>query len=145
MLAATALTALLGPPVAAPEGDPDPGLLSRLTRIENAFRQGNAGALRDSCASAGKVRLDLQNLVVEQGSYGTGQVQVIFDQIFDQFHTSAFAFAKDDVKVSPPGTAFARGRWVRRARGGSEAVDTLTFTLRQESGEWRVHEIRSSR
>jgi hypothetical protein len=145
MLVAAAFTTLPGPAAIARASEPDAGLLSRLERIETAFRQGSAGALRDSCASAGKVRLDLQDVVAEQGSYGAGQLQVIFDQIFDQYRTSAFAFTRDDVKVSPPGTAFARSRWVRRARGGSEAVDTLTFTLRQEGGEWRVHEIRSSR
>jgi hypothetical protein len=145
MLVATTLTTLLSPFTHAGDDDPDPGLLSRLARIEAAFRQGSAGALRDSCVTSGRVRLDLESVAVEQGSYGTGQVQVIFGQIFEQYRTSAFVFARDDVKVSAPGTAFARSRWSRRGRGGSEAVDTLTFTLHQEGGDWRVHEIRSSR
>ena len=48
--------------------------------------------------------------------------------------------------VTTPGVAFARARWLRKASGGgSDVTDTVTFTLRQESGDWRIHEIRSSR
>ena len=146
--AAAALAAAAGlrasPPVQA-EGV-DPQLSSRLQRIESAFRGGDAGALRPCFASSGKVRVDLKDLTDGPASYGPGQLQVVFEQIFDGHRTREFAFRKQDVTVPSAGTAFAKGRWVRRARtGGQETVDTLTFTLREENRDWRIHEILTSR
>jgi hypothetical protein len=124
---------------------PDPALSSRLRHIESAFREGDAGSLRLSFSSGGRVRVELRDLPEGQGAYGPGQLQAIFNRIFEQVRTEDFAFGKDDVRVAIPGTAFARGRWVRRApTRGPETVDMLTFTLREESGDWRILEIRSS-
>jgi len=141
-LAAVGMTAI---PAVSAEG-PDPALWARLQRIEGAFRGGDAGALRPSFVATGKVRVDLKDLTEGPASYGPGQLQVIFEQIFDEHRTREFTFRKQDVTVSSPGTAFAKGRWVRRARtGGQETVDTLTFTLREENQDWRIHEILTSR
>jgi len=146
--AAAALAAAAGlhysPPVLADGVDPQ--LSSRLRSIESAFRGGDAGALRPCFASSGKVRVDLRGLTDGPASYGPGQLQVVFEQIFDGNRTREFAFRKPDVTVPSPGTAFAKGRWVRRAKtGGKESVDTLTFTLREENQDWRIHEILTSR
>ena len=131
---------------AGPRGEPDAALKSRLRRIEGAFREGSAGSLRQSFSESGKVRVDLKELTDEPASYGCGQLQVVFARIFDENQTREFAFPKDDVTVSAAGTAFARARWSRRSRpSGQDSVDNLTFTLRQESGDWRINEIRSSR
>jgi hypothetical protein len=141
---AAVLVATLAEP--APGDAPDAALHSRLRRIEGAFRDGSAGSLRQSFSESGKVRVDLKDLTDEPASYGCGQLQVVFTRIFDENQTRAFAFPKDDVTVSAAGTAFARARWSRRSRpSGQNAVDNLTFTLRQESGDWRINEIRSSR
>ena len=143
LVAALLLTTLAGP---APGEEPNDPLRSRLTQIESAFRDGSAGSLRKSLSETGKVRVDLKDLTDEPASYGCGQLQVVFGRIFDENQTREFAFPKDDVTVSESGTAFARARWSRRNRpGGQESVDNLTFTLRQESGDWRINEIRSSR
>lgn len=147
----TLLIALLAPPAggrcdAAPRDPAPPELLSRLQRIESAFRQGDADALRLSFAATGKLRVDLKDLTDGQESYGAGQLQVIFGQIFEEFRTGDFSFPRDEVSVSSPGTAFARGRWVRASRRERvELTDTLTFTLRDDGSGWRILEIRSSR
>jgi hypothetical protein len=126
------------------EGDPDPRLSTRLRRVESAFRNGTAGTLRGSFSPA-RVEVDLKGLDADRGSYAPGQLEAIFRHIFAEFETQEFNFDKGDVKVSSPGTAFARGRWVtRHLPGGPEAQHTLTFTLREESGDWRILEIRSS-
>jgi hypothetical protein len=147
-LAAAALAAaaaLPDSPLLQADG-PDAQLSSRLQRIESAFRGGDAGALRSCFVSSGKVRVDLRDLADGPSSYGPGQLQVVFEQIFDGTRTREFAFRKQDVTVPSAGTAFAKGRWVRRARtGGQETVDTLTFTLREENRDWRIHEILTSR
>jgi len=144
LVAAALLLASLAEP--APGDEPSGALRSRLNRIEVAFRDGSAGSLRRSFSETGKVRVDLKDLTEEPASYGCGQLQVVFARIFDENQTREFAFPKDDVTVSAAGTAFARARWSRRNRpGGQESVDNLTFTLRQESGDWRINEIRSSR
>jgi hypothetical protein len=119
---------------------------SRLRSIEAAFRQGDATALRLSFSTAGKVRVELKDVPGGQRWYAPSQLQVIFAQIFDQYATRELAFPKTDVTLSSAGTAFARGRWLRRARhGGPDSTDTLTFTLCEEGGDWRILEIRSSR
>lgn len=143
LVAALLLTTIASP---APGDEPSPALRSRLDRIESAFRQGSAGGLRQSFSEAGKVRVDLKDLTDEPASYGCGQLQVVFARIFEENETRAFTFPRDDVTVSASGTAFARARWSRRSRPtAQESVDNLTFTLRQESGDWRINEIRSSR
>jgi hypothetical protein len=121
------------------------GLLTRLQRIESAFRQGDAGSLRLSFPATGKMRVDLKGLTDGQESYGSGQLQVMFGQIFAEFRTRDFLIPQDEVRVSSQGTAFARGRWVRANREGVERRETLTFTLRADGGDWRILEIRSSR
>lgn len=124
----------------------DPTLSSRLRRIEAAFRNGDAGSLRLSCSSTGKVRVELPDLAGGQGSFGPGQLQVVFERIFEKSRTLEFGFGADEIRTPTPSTAFARGRWVRRAPPrGPELVETLTFTLREESRDWRILEIRSSR
>jgi hypothetical protein len=124
----------------------EPSLSTRLRRIETAFRSGDAGSLRPAFTANTKVRVDLKDVMEGPGSYGPSQLEVIFGRIFDENRTRQFSFKDEDVTVSGPGIAFARGRWIRRSgRGGTEATDTVTFTLRQESGDWRIHEIRSSR
>jgi hypothetical protein len=124
----------------------EPALSTRLRRIETAFRSGDAGSLRPAFTANTKVRVDLKDVMEGPGSYGPSQLEVIFGRIFDENRTRQFSFKDEDVTVSGPGIAFARGRWIRRSgRGGTEGTDTVTFTLRQESGDWRIHEIRSSR
>jgi hypothetical protein len=131
---------------AAPPPAIEPALNTRLRRIETAFRSGDAGSLRPAFTANTKVRVDLKDVMEGPGSYGPSQLEVIFGRIFDENRTRQFSFKDEDVAVSGPGIAFARGRWVRKpGRGGTETTDTVTFTLRQESGDWRIHEIRSSR
>lgn len=137
---------LLAPASALPAGPVDPSLATRLRRIESAFRGGDAASLRPAFTANAKVRVDLKDVMEGPGSYGPSQLEVIFGRIFDENRTRQFSFRDEDVTVSSPGIAFARGKWVRKAgRGGADATDTVTFTLRQESGDWRIHEIRSSR
>jgi hypothetical protein len=124
----------------------EPALSARLRRIETAFRSGDAASLRPAFTANTKVRVDLMDVMEGPGSYGPSQLEVIFGRIFDENRTRQFSFKDEDVAVSGPGIAFARGRWVRKTgHGGTETTDTVTFTLRQESGDWRIHEIRSSR
>lgn len=141
---AVAATLVLGH--VAPAETPDADLMARLRRIEAAFRQGDAPSLRTSFSSTTKVRLDLREVAEVQGSFGPGQLQVIFGQVFEASGTSEFAFPLQQVTLPSKETAFARGRWVLRSRpGGAQTVETLTFTLREEDGDWRILEIRSSR
>jgi hypothetical protein len=122
------------------------GLQSRLQHIEAAFRAGDAGALRRSFATSGKLRVDLKDLTDGQEAYGASQLQVIFAQIFESCRKSDFRFAQDEVSVPSAGTAFARGRWTRTGRRERvELAETLTFTLRDDGSDWRILEIRSSR
>lgn len=127
-------------------GPVDASLSDRLRGIETAFRKGEAGSLRPAFTAKGKVRVDLKDVMEGPGTYGPSQLEVIFGRIFDENRTRQFAFRDEDVTVTTPGVAFARARWLRKAGGGgSDSTDTVTFTLRQESGDWRIHEIRSSR
>ena len=117
---------------------------SRLQRIETAFRTGSAQSLGSSLSSAVKIRVDLKDVAEGPTCYGAGQLQVILGQTFEKERTREFVFRKDDVKMSATDSAFARARWVRQ-RGEQPATDTLNFTLRKEDGDWRIHEILSSR
>ena len=149
---ACALTAILAvsagagraaaaPPAAAASVQED-ALWTRLRRIESAFRAGDAAALRASFPATSRLRVDLPDVPGCPASYGPGQLQVIFGQLFSEAATREFAFAKGDVTQPSASTAFARGRWVRDAGpGGGERADVVTFTLREEAGDWRIHEI----
>jgi len=137
-------TALPSPTPSAPALEPS--LSARLRGIETAFRSGDAASLRPTFPATAKVRVDLKDVMDGPGAYGPGQLEVIFGRIFEENRTRQFSLRDEDVTVSAPGVAFARGRWVRKVRQGTgDTTDTVTFTLRQESGDWRVHEIRSSR
>jgi hypothetical protein len=141
-----AVAALVVRAAAAQAAPADAALDGRLRGIETAFRKGEAGALRPAFTGKGKVRVDLKDVMEGPGTYGPSQLEVIFGRIFDENRTRQFAFRDEDVTVTTPGVAFARARWLRKAGGGgSDVTDTVTFTLRQESGDWRIHEIRSSR
>lgn len=140
------MAATLALALGAPAEEPDRNLMARLRRIEAAFCQGDATSLRASFSGTTKVWLDLREVTDVQGSFGPGQLQVIFGQVFAAFGTAEFAFPLQQVTLPSKETAFARGRWVRLSRpGGARAVETLTFTLRVEDGDWRILEIRSSR
>jgi len=144
---ARASSALRALPSAEPSPSTlEPSLAARLRRIESAFRTGDAASLRPTFPATAKVRVDLKDVMDGPGTYGPGQLEVILGRIFDENRTRQFSLRDEDVTVSSPGVAFARGRWVRKVgQGGADLTDTVTFTLRQESGDWRVHEIRSSR
>jgi hypothetical protein len=142
---ALALT-LLGPARVMPAGEFEPALWSRLDRIESAFRNGDAQALRASLPENAKVRVDLRTLADGPVSYGPGQLQVVLDHIFHDQPTREFVLPRRQVKVSSPGTAFASGRWVRGRRPGApDALDLVTMTLREDGGDWHIYEILCSR
>jgi hypothetical protein len=153
---ACALTAILAvsagagraaasPPAALASVQED-ALWTRLRRIESAFRAGDAAALRASFPATSRLRVDLPDVPGCPASYGPGQLQVIFAQIFSDGATREFGFARSEVTRPSAGTAFARGRWVRGGGpGGGERQDVVTFTLREEAGDWRIHEILSVR
>jgi len=123
----------------------EPALWSRLQRIETAFREGDAQALRALLPAEAKVAVDLRGLTDGRRSYGPGQLEVVFRQIFETHGSGELTFRHADVKVPSAGTAFARARWSRRAPGGTLTVDHVTFTLREQAGDWRIDEILCSR
>jgi hypothetical protein len=123
----------------------EPLLWSRLQRIETAFRGGDAQALRALLPAEAKVRVDLRGLTDGPRSYGPGQLEVVLRQIFEAHGPGELSFRPEDVKVTS-GTAFARARWTRRTQQGvASPVEFVTFTLRDQAGGWRIHEILCSR
>ena len=120
---------------------------SRLRRIETAFRSGEAGSLRPAFTAQGKVRVDLKDVMEGPGSYGPSQLEVIFGRIFDENRTRQFVFRDEDVTVTDSGGGLRARALAAQGerRRDPTPPDTVTFTLRQESGDWRIHEIRSSR
>jgi hypothetical protein len=147
--AALALLVWLGPAATVRSHAPEAGeaaLWARLRRLETAFRQGDATALRHASPGSGKVRLDLPPWTEGLAAYGPGQLQGVFGQVFAQRRTQAFSFPREQVDFSAEGTAFARGRWVwRPPHGDSQTSETLVFLLRAEGADWRVQEIRRAR
>jgi hypothetical protein len=124
----------------------EPSLWSRLRRIEGALRGGDADALRASLAREGKVRLEVEGFTSGACSYGPGQLEVLLRRLLAEQPTRAFSVSREDVTVSGSGTAFARARWTRRDTATGALVDqAVTLTLREEAGDWRVHELLASR
>jgi Domain of unknown function (DUF4440) len=150
---AGAVAAILGSLAAAPRpAAPAPlparaagledALWSRLRRIESAFRAGDAASLRACFPAASKLRVDLPEVPGGPASYGPGQLQVIFARVFASASTREFEFIRNEVTRPSSGTAFARGRWVRGPTTGQpEQSGAVTFTLRQDGGDWLIHEI----
>jgi hypothetical protein len=136
---------VLGSTAPSPAEPVEPSLWSRLQRIEAAFRAGDSGALRALLPAEAKVRVDLPGFTDGPRSYGPGQLEVIFQQVFAASTDRELTFRSDDVKAPGAGTAFARARWTRKAASGAAATDFVTFTLRENGGGWRIHEILGSR
>ena len=137
---------LLGSAARAPAEPVEPSLWSRLQRIEAAFRAGDAQALRALLPAEAKVRVDLPGLTDGARSYGPGQLEVVFQQYFATREDCDLVFRPGDVKVPSAGTAFARARWARRDGAGAAApAGSVTFTLRADGSDWRIHEILGSR
>ena len=136
-------------PAAAPsaleQAEAEHAVWGRLRRIEAAFRAGDAGSLRASFSSGGKMRVDLPHVAGCPASYGPGQLQAIFAEMFREGRTREFTFRRQDVTLPSRDTAFARGRWVRDTGGTADREESLTFTLREEDGDWRIHEILAPR
>ena len=122
-----------------------PPLEARLGQIEAAFRGNDAGALRAACLGSGRVRLEVTGVGAAQAGVGPGQLEMLFRQAFAEQRSTAFAFDRPTLRLSPPATAFARARWSKEGRDGAPVHDILTFTLRDEGGDWRIEEIRSTR
>lgn len=121
-------------------------LQGRLRRVEAAFRQGDAVVLRACFSDRAKVRVELPDVTEGQGLYGSGQLQVIFARVFEQRRTRSLSFPRSEIKVSAPGTAFARAVWVHvGTRSAEERTDSLMLTLHAEEGDWRIIEMRSAR
>lgn len=137
LLAAAPRPAAAAPLPARAAGQED-ALWSRLRRIESAFRSGDAASLRSSFPAAARLRVDLPEVPGGPASYGPGQLQVIFARLFADAPTREFAFDRRDVTRPSAGMAFARGRW---ARGSSDEPGAVTFTLREDRGDWLIHEI----
>jgi hypothetical protein len=124
----------------------DESLRSRLRRVEAAFRQGDAVAVRGCFSDRAKVRVELLALTEGQGLYSAGQLQVIFTRIFEQRRTRSMSFPRGDVRIPAAGTAFARAIWVHAGtRDGDERTDALMLTLHVEGADWRIIEMRSAR
>ena len=136
---------VLGSTVRAPAEPVEPSLWSRLQRIEAAFRAGDAQALRALLPAEAKVRVDLPGLTDGPRSYGPGQLEVVFQQVFAATTDRELTFRPDDVKVPSARTAFARARWARKTGASGAAPEFVTFTLRETGGDWRIHEILGSR
>jgi len=136
----------VSPALPAGGASADEALRNRLRRVEAAFRQGDALALRGCFSDKAKVRVELGDLSEGQGLYGAGQLQVIFGRIFEKRRTRSMSFPRADVKVPAVGTAFARGVWVHLgSRSADERTDSLMLTLHADDGDWRIIEMRSAR
>jgi hypothetical protein len=137
---------LSGSAALAPAEPVEPALWSRLQRIEAAFRTGDAQVLRPVLPVEAKVRVDLPGMTDGPRSYGPGQLEVVFQQVFAANPDRGLTFRPEDVKVAAPGTAFARARWSRKPGSGAAATcEYVTFTLRAAGDDWRIHEILGSR
>ena len=102
--------------------------------------------MRLASSGSGKVRLDLPPWAGGPASYGPGQVQGVFVQVFADRRTHEFSFPTEDVSIPREGRAFARGRWVWASpESDRQTSETLVFCLRAEDGDWRVQEIRRAR
>ncbi|HSB60403.1 MAG TPA: hypothetical protein VLI67_01705 [Vicinamibacteria bacterium] len=146
--AAGSPAALLGLALAsfAPVAAAGDALDARLRLVERAFREGDAAALRPCFAGSSKVRVQLVDISEGEGWYASGQLQVLFARVFEEYATHELAFRDEDVAEPTPGTAFARGVWMRGGRrGGPDITETLVLTLREEKGDWKILEMRTSR
>lgn len=136
------LAVLVRVPLAAVEDDA--ALRARLDALERALRSGDADALGASVARRGRIHVDLRGLTDGQQVWGAGQLRVAFAELFAERRTSGFALQAATLSRSGEDLAFVRGTWTRAAPGGP-VVESVSFTLRLESGDWRVFEIRTAR
>ena len=129
----------------ASQGPEPPTTATVLARLAGAFRSGQTEPLRELASVTGRVHVDLEGTLPVRGAYGPGQLAAVFARVFAGCETRSFQYLPDGGRASDT-SAFARARWVKRARGEQRDVEqTLTFTFALEDGAWRLVEIRASR
>jgi ketosteroid isomerase-like protein len=140
------LVALAGAAPGLLAADVPAPLAETLSRVSGAFQAEDARAVRKSCSSRTRVRVDLGSLSGGAASYAGSQLQVVMDGIFARRHTESFDVPDSDVRMDGD-TAYAQGRWTHRAEDGDADLrkDTLTLVLRREDEGWRVVEMRAGR
>lgn len=131
--------------LAAQTAEQLPKTAAALQRLAGAFRSGNPEPLRELASQRARVHVDLEGAGQIRGAYGAGQLVAVFARVFAECETRSFEFLPEAQSSSGP-SAFARARWVRRARAEQRDLEqTLTFVLALEDGAWRLVEIRASR
>jgi hypothetical protein len=112
-------------------------------QVGRALKQGDPSLLRSVLPARGNVRLRLQVLGPEDGSFSPSQVEALLQ---DFFRTgSARSFDLLSVEHDPQRYALARGRAMLTDRQGRPARVDLHLAFQPEDGRWVVREIRETR
>lgn len=133
-----ALVAASDPLVAADPGSPR----DVAERFGMALTSSRAAALRPLLPSRGKVRLCLERLGPEEGSFAAGQVEAVFADFLAAGSVRSFALASFDSDGRTAALAVASAEVIDR--DGRPVKVGLRFSLEPEGNRWIIREVRET-
>jgi hypothetical protein len=110
--------------------------------IERAFRDGEAGRLRQIAGKEEKILIDSETLGFSHGYYSIDQVCLVLESIFRSRSTTQFNFLSGAKTPEQKSHIAAVGRWMYRTGRSRAQSAQIAFTLVRRNGAWTLKEIR---
>jgi hypothetical protein len=139
------VTVLVGLLVASSALAEDPGEAAARAAVRDFGRgltDGDVSLIRSLLPREGKVKLTLQRLGPEQGSFSASQVEALLGDFLDQ--GSVQSFQPTRVEQDPNGVALASARLEVTDKQGRAASIDLHLTFQPAGQDWVLREIRET-
>ena len=111
-------------------------------QVGSALERGEASALRAVLPARGKVRLHLERLGPQDGSFSAQQVEALLGGFLDEGAVLSFELTRLDHQSLR--YALAHARLSVRDRQGRHADVVLRLAFQPEEGRWVLREIREA-
>jgi hypothetical protein len=113
-----------------------------MERFGKALMAGDATLVQPIMPASGKVKLKLQRLGPEEGSFSASQVTALLADFLEKGRVEAFTVTRVD--HDPHGLALASARVSLMDKESRAASINLHLTFQTENDRWVVREIRET-
>jgi hypothetical protein len=128
--------------VAFAEGDGRQAVEAAVDRLGRLLIAGDASRLAPILPEQGKIKLKLDRLGPEDGSFSSSQVTALLAEFLETGRVEAFTVTR--VEYDPHGVALASARVGLMDKRGHASSVVLHLTFETENDRWVVREIRET-